>query len=87
MGRAPYSALDKEVPAEGPDIYQNFVIPLNLPEDKWVTAIDMKPTALARMKGKPAPDWIITDARGARRDVKLSDYRGKWVYLEFWGYW
>jgi hypothetical protein len=49
--------------------------------------IDMKPTALARMKGKPAPDWIITDARGARRDVKLSDYRGKWVYLEFWGYW
>jgi mono/diheme cytochrome c family protein len=35
------------VPADGPDIYRNLVVPLGLTEDKWVTAIDMKPTARA----------------------------------------
>jgi hypothetical protein len=34
------------VPADGPDIYRNFVIPVNLPEDKWIRAIEVRPTAL-----------------------------------------
>lgn len=33
------------VPPEGPDIYRNFVVPTGLTEDKWVTAIELKPTA------------------------------------------
>ncbi len=33
------------VPASGRDIYRNFVLPLNLTEDKWVRAIDFRPTA------------------------------------------
>ena len=33
------------VPSEGADIYRNIAIPLGLAEDKWITAIDMKPTA------------------------------------------
>jgi hypothetical protein len=33
------------VPAEGPDIYRNLAVPLGLTEDKWVTALDMKPSA------------------------------------------
>jgi hypothetical protein len=33
------------VPAYGRDIYRNFVLPLNLTEDKWVRAIDFRPTA------------------------------------------
>src|SRR5436190_11208519 len=39
--------MDKafEVPATGRDIYRNFVLPLNLTEDKWVTAIELRPTA------------------------------------------
>ena len=35
------------IPADGPDIYRNIAVPLNLTEDKWVTAIDLKPTARA----------------------------------------
>ncbi len=35
------------VPADGPDIYRNMAVPLGLTEDKWITAIDMKPTARA----------------------------------------
>ncbi|HLU39661.1 MAG TPA: cytochrome c [Planctomycetota bacterium] len=34
-----------EVPASGPDIYRNFVIPLRLDEDRYVTAIEVRPSA------------------------------------------
>jgi mono/diheme cytochrome c family protein len=33
------------VPADGPDIYRNFALPLNLAEDKWVKAIDFRPSS------------------------------------------
>src|SRR6185436_16364824 len=35
------------VPADGPDIYRNLAVPLGLTEDKWVSAIDMRPSARA----------------------------------------
>ena len=34
-----------EVSAEGRDIYWNFVLPLNLPEGRWVRAIEFRPQA------------------------------------------
>jgi hypothetical protein len=49
--------------------------------------LDLKASALAKLKGKPAPGWDITAARGVKSSAKLSDYKGKWVYLEFWGFW
>ncbi len=33
------------VPAEGPDIYRNFVLPLALDDLKWVKAIELRPSA------------------------------------------
>ena len=33
------------VPADGPDIYRNFVVPLGLKTDRWVKAIDFRPRA------------------------------------------
>jgi len=33
------------VPAGGPDIYRNFVIPLGFKEDRWLTAIEVRPSA------------------------------------------
>jgi hypothetical protein len=33
------------VPATGRDIYATFTLPVNLPEDKWVTAVDLKASA------------------------------------------
>lgn len=35
------------VPADGPDIYRNIPVPLGLTENKWITAIDMRPSARA----------------------------------------
>jgi hypothetical protein len=31
------------LPASGPDIYRNFVVPTNLTEDKWVRAVEFHP--------------------------------------------
>lgn len=49
--------------------------------------LDMPATILARHKGKAPPPWHVTDARGVSKNVKVSDLKGKWVLLEFWGYW
>ncbi len=36
-----------EVPATGRDTYRNFALPLGLPDDKWITAIEVRPSARA----------------------------------------
>lgn len=46
--------------------------------------IDLPPTIIARHIGKAAPAWTVTDARGVRKDVRLEDFKGKWVLIEFW---
>jgi mono/diheme cytochrome c family protein len=39
--------MDKafDVPAGGPDIYRNFVLPLKLEQDQWVKAVEVRPSA------------------------------------------
>lgn len=34
-----------DVPASGPDIYRNFVVPLGTTEARWVSAIEVRPSA------------------------------------------
>jgi thiol-disulfide isomerase/thioredoxin len=50
-------------------------------------AIDLKLTPIARLFGKEPAPWHITDARDVSKEVRLSDFRGKWVVLDFWGFW
>jgi thiol-disulfide isomerase/thioredoxin len=57
-------------------------IDLVLPRDKAGNAVD-----LTQYYGKAPPELSITDARGVAKTVKLADYRGKWVLLEFWALW
>ena len=35
--------------------------------------------------GKQPPPWHLTDAKGVAKDAKLSDFKGKWAVLYFWG--
>jgi thiol-disulfide isomerase/thioredoxin len=49
--------------------------------------IKLRLTPLARLFGKPAPPWHFTDARGVSKNIQPADFKGKWVVLEFWGYW
>lgn len=62
--------------------YDAGVIALKLPRGSAGEAVD-----IADFYGKPPPALEITDARGVPRGVKLEDYRGKWVVLEFWSVW
>jgi len=57
------------VPADGRDVYRNFVVPLNLTEDKWVKVVDYNPSA------KPVVHHAIftTDATGAARKLDADD--------------
>jgi WD40-like Beta Propeller Repeat len=34
-----------DLPASGPDVFRNFVIPTNLTEDRWVKGIEFRPSA------------------------------------------
>src|SRR5262245_18625273 len=36
--------------------------------------------------GETPPRWHITDARGVRKDVQPSDFKGKWLLVDFWGF-
>lgn len=43
---------------------------------------------LALTRGKPFPEWHVTDARNAvNNEPTLADYRGKYLLIEVWGFW
>jgi 5-hydroxyisourate hydrolase-like protein (transthyretin family) len=49
--------------------------------------IDLQATPIGRAYGKAAPPWHVTEARGLPKNVQIADLRGKWVLVEFWGFW
>jgi hypothetical protein len=58
-----------EVPATGPDVYRNFVVPLNLDRDVWVRAIDFRPSARSVVHHS----LFFLDATGAAREEDARD--------------
>ncbi|MBI2823873.1 MAG: TlpA family protein disulfide reductase [Planctomycetia bacterium] len=58
------------------------VLNVALPRDKDGIARDY-----SQFYGKEPPELAITDARGVPKGVKLADFRGKWVLLDFWAVW
>jgi len=36
--------------------------------------------------GEQPPRWNIVDARGVKKDVQISDFKGRWVLAYFWGF-
>ena len=43
--------------------------------------------SVSRLYGKPAPPLHVADARGVSKSVRWSDFKGRWVLVEFWAYW
>ncbi len=67
------------VPAEGRDIYQNFVIPMGLKEDKYVTAVEFRPGNRKILHHS----ILYTDTSGTAR--KLDDEFAGPGYRKFGG--
>ncbi|MCA8971150.1 MAG: hypothetical protein KDC95_15260 [Planctomycetes bacterium] len=61
------------VPAAGPDIYRNFVLPLDLAEDVWVQAIEVRPSARAVLHHT----LIFEDATGDAARLEKQDRSGQ----------
>ena len=49
------------------------------------TALDKGDRGAPLAEGTPAPDFTVVDAHG--KPVRLSDYKGKTVILDFWATW
>jgi len=62
-----------------------FLFPLFLVTLTLVTAVFWPTRAENKSKPVPAPEWQLADLNG--KTVKLSDYRGKVVVLNFWATW
>jgi hypothetical protein len=56
-------------------------------DDLDLKQIDVPGTVIAMHVGKAPPAWNVTDARGLSKRVTLDDFKGKWVAVEFWGFW
>ena len=65
------------VPADGPDIYRNFVLPTKLTEDKWVKAIELKPSArgVSTMYSFCGHHWRCSLERRKRRAAWIPGTR------------
>ena len=49
--------------------------------------LEVAPAKLATLRGKDFPKWHVSDARGVGKTVQPGDYKGKWLLVEFWGFW
>jgi hypothetical protein len=67
-------------------VNREIEVPADKPEFDLGT-IDLAATEIAKHVGKEPPPLKITDARGLKKEMKLSDLKGKWVLIEFWGFW
>lgn len=47
----------------------------------------LEPSVISEHYGKAPPALTFTEARNAPRDFTLASLKGKWVLLEFWGFW
>lgn len=68
-----------DVPADGPDIYRNFVLPLDLAEDKWVKAIELRPSARAVVHHS----LFFLDDSGTARKLDGKDGKAGFTGMSF----
>lgn len=68
------------------DVRRTWNVPAGQAElSLGVMAVRARPSAL--LAGKPAPELREVRAWKNSPGIKLAELRGKWVLLEFWGYW
>jgi thiol-disulfide isomerase/thioredoxin len=56
-------------------------------ESKDLGTIKLDWNPAKKLEGKPAPELVFEDQKNLSADFKLSDWKGNWIVLEFWGWW
>ncbi|MBD5346520.1 MAG: TlpA family protein disulfide reductase [Bacteroides sp.] len=70
----------------GPGAQNSILAPMYSSIDNLVGQLKARKAAAEFIQvGNPAPDFTLPDAQG--KQVSLSDFKGKWVMLDFWGTW
>lgn len=68
------------------DVYRELDLEPGM-EQVELPDLELPVSKLGLLYGQPAPEWHFTAGHGIDANAKLSDYRGKWVVIEFWGVW
>ncbi len=68
-----------EIPADGPDLYRSFVFPVGLPKDKWIKAIEVRPTA----RGAVHHALFFLDVDGVAKEQKSADGQPGFAGMNF----
>lgn len=58
-----------KIPAEGPDIYRNIVIPMNLKHNEWVRAVELRPSS----HGVVHHVLFFADSSGDARKMEIGN--------------
>jgi thiol-disulfide isomerase/thioredoxin len=66
--------------------FRSFDVP-DIAAERSLGEIDLRPAPLARLIGRPAPEFAGVVAWKNSEAIKLADLRGKYVLLEFFGHW
>jgi thiol-disulfide isomerase/thioredoxin len=77
-----------ELDARGNDTseaYRSFKVEAG--KDLELDAIELQPTNMVKLIGHPAPELRDVVAWKNTKPLKLADLRGKYVLLDFWGWW
>ena len=67
------------IPADGPDLYRSFVFQVNLPEDKWIKAIELRPTARTAVHHA----LFFIDVDGAAKEQRSPDGQPGFAGMNF----
>ena len=73
-----------EANGSGVEVLHKSLILSEEKPDLDLKVLNMEATVITRHIGKVPPPWTVTAARGAKKEVKLSDFKGKWVLIAFW---
>lgn len=65
-----------KIPASGPDLYRSFVFPINLTEDRWIKAIELRPQARAAVHHAIFFASIASDANRPKERDGQPGFRG-----------
>ena len=68
-----------DIPANGPDLYRSFVFPIGLPDDKWIKAIEVRPTA----RGAVHHALFFLDTDGGAKEQKSADGKPGFAGMNF----